>query len=412
MPSERLEWVDRERDMERVKGSTVSFLILATAVASVGCQASAVKGFEARVEGTDAAVGGTDGGVDAGATIDAGPPCPPRSHRGNAGVCITEVVWSRLAGDPPPRDHHGTLVVSQATGRSLVVFGGIDEVNRAPRNDAWIAPIVDGGALGAWQRGPSPRFWQVGHGAVTDGARIYAVSGRTLSPQNKVANTPRVQSALVGPDGILSAWREETPVPGAGRFHVTATRVGRYLFAIGGRTDMGLTVATVARATIGPDGVLSAWETLPDLPAPRTHHAAVAVGDRLMLLAGFNALDWSSDIANYLDALTAPVAADGTIGPWVSQTLPFGTSTHSADIDDGFVYLVGGFDTQLTVIDSVRRARVDATGQLSGWETLTPLPLARAHVHQSPVNEGVIYSVGGNMGSHAATDAVFMGELR
>lgn len=354
--------------------------------------------------------------VDAGAIVDAGldagASCPARSHLGDGGVCVTEVVWSPLPNDPPPRDHHGTLVVSSGAARALVVFGGIDEVRRAPRNDSWVAPIVEGGMLGAWERGPVPAFWQVGHGSASDGARVYAVSGRTVSSQGRLLNTPRVQSALLGPDGKLGAWREETPIPGTGRFHVTATRVGRFLFAIGGRTDTGLTLPDVARATIGPDGVLSAWETLANLPAPRTHHAALAVGDRVLLVAGFDAPSWSGTITNHLDALTATVGPDGTLGPWVAQTMPFGTSTHSADLEDGFVYLVGGFDENLTILSSVRRARVDAQGQLSGWESLTPLPLARAHVHQSPVSEGVIYSVGGNQGNHSATDAVFMGVLR
>jgi hypothetical protein len=130
-----------------------------------------------------------------------------------------------------------------------------------------------------------------------------------------------------------------------------------------------------------------------------------------MLLAGFDAPDWSSTGTSHLDALTAVVGSDGALGPWDRQTLPFGTSTHSADVEDGFVYLVGGFDEQLTVLDLVRRARVDAQGQLSGWETLTPMPLARAHVHQTPVSEGVIYSVGGNTGNHVATDQVLMGTL-
>ncbi|MDX2015904.1 MAG: hypothetical protein SFW67_37265 [Myxococcaceae bacterium] len=92
--------------------------------------------------------------------------------------------------------------------------------------------------------------------------------------------------------------------------------------------------------------------------------------------------------------------------------MPFGTSTHSADVEDGFVFLVGGFDENLSVLSPLRRARVDAQGLLSGWESLTPLPLARAHVHQSPVSQGVISSVGGNRGNHAATDAVFMRVLR
>ena len=394
--------------MRQMRNPGRGLAFLATAVAVVACQLPVAEDFEGD------AFEVADGGAEADAGVeepDAGPGCPPRAHEADGGGCVTEVRWSRLVSGPPARDHHGTLVVTQAGARTLVVFGGIDEANRAPRHDSWAAAIVDGGSLGPWQRGATPRFWQVGHGAVSDGARIYAVSGRTVSAQGRVVNTPRVQSALVGPDGTLGAWREEAPLPGAGSFHVTVTRVGRFLFAIGGRTDTGLTVATVARAAIGDDGVLSAWESLPDLPEPRTHHAAVAVGDRLMLLAGFNAADWTSTGTNHRDALTAVVASDGALGPWARQGLPFGTSTHSADVEDGFVYLVGGFDEQLTVLDLVRRARVDAEGQLSGWETLTPMPLARAHVHQAPVSEGVLYSVGGNTGNHVATDQVLMGAL-
>ncbi|MBL8957852.1 MAG: hypothetical protein JNK82_44165 [Myxococcaceae bacterium] len=301
-------------------------------------------------------------------------------------------------------------MVEHDGGATLLVSGGIDEVQRRARADLWFSRL-ESRTPGPWQAGPAPLLFQVGHGAAVVGSRAYFVSGRTLSPQGMVVNTPRVFSLEVSQAGAPVAWREEAPLGGAGFFHVTATVVGRHLFAIGGREDSGRTVANVSRAHIGDDGRLSPWESLPGLPEPRTHHAALGIGNRLVLVGGFDATSWSSSIVDHRDTLSAEVASDGSLGPWTRTPLPFVVSTHSGVLHQGFVYLAGGFGEGLTLSASVRRARFDSALGLHGWEALQPLPFARAHVHHTPMFDGVIYTFGGNTGNHVAVDSLHFGRL-
>ncbi len=64
--------------------------------------------------------------------------------------------------------------------------------------------------------------------------------------------------------------------------------------------------------------------------------------------------------------------------------------------------------------DKVLRASFDADGKLGSFEVISdPLPTARSHVHQTPVYDGRIYSVGGRVGtSFTSTDQVVVGQLQ
>jgi hypothetical protein len=72
---------------------------------------------------------------------------------------------------------------------------------------------------------------------------------------------------------------------------------------------------------------------------------------------------------------------------------------------------VGGFDGALNLLPNVRRAKVLADGTLGPFEELAPLLFPRAHVHHTPMANGRIFSVGGNIGNHEVTDDVLVGYL-
>ena len=66
-------------------------------------------------------------------------------------------------------------------------------------------------------------------------------------------------------------------------------------------------------------------------------------------------------------------------------------------------------------VDTVRGAPLDAAGVPGAFETFDrPLPLARSHVHQTPVHDGFVYSVGGRVADGnglRSTNRVLVGEL-
>lgn len=339
---------------------------------------------------------------------DAGPQCPAYSHFEDGG-CTTTIEWVQQSSIQEARDHHGTYLFANDGGATLVVINGVDMAQGRAIWDAWSSRIGDEGFLTTWQRVERPLFWAGGSGVDGYGNRIYSVSGQTIG-NNGGENTPRVQSLSMNEDGTTGAWREEKPLSGEGRFHITATRVGRWLFALGGRTITGKAMPEVWSAHIEDDGTLSDWSTARPFPAPRTHHASFAVGDRLYALGGFDATTFTSEPVHYRDLLVATVdQTTGALGEWQSQALPWDISTHSATYANGYVYVVGGFDNQLNLLANVRRAKVSDDGTIGAFEELPGVPVPRAHVHHTPIHAGRLYSVGGNIGGHTTQDVVLMG---
>lgn len=341
---------------------------------------------------------------------DAGPPdsgCAPYTHPSGGG-CAMGLSWQALPAGPPPRDHHVTFLKANAENATLYVSGGLDEHARAVRQDLWYAQLSPSGEFEAWTRGPRPPIVQLGSAVTVSGERAYVVAGRTLKSDGRVADNDVVYSLGLGADGSPGQWRLEQPLPAA-RFHGSAETIDRFIFAIGGiETQPGLASAYVWRAEILADGVLSAWTEVTPLPEGRSHHSSFIHGRTLFVLGGLDGSGVGFPSRTYLDYLWADIAEDGSLSDWTRVSLPFGASTQSAIVLGDRVVLLGGFDEDISVVDTVRAAPITG-GTLGAWETLSPLPFARAHVHHTPSWRGHVYSVGGNVGDHAAVDRVVGG---
>lgn len=344
---------------------------------------------------------------DAGNSLaDAGATCPDFSHPEDGG-CVTGLFWLNAPTGPSARDHHGTALLAGDAGATLLVVNGIDMHTSTARFDSWYARPGADGLFDAWHAGPKPNFFAVGSGVETWDRYLYVISGSTGS-----SNTPRAQSLRLNDDGTPGSWREEPALPSSATFHSTATRVGRWLFVLGGRDSNGVAYANVWRAHIEDDGSLSAWEAARAFPSARTHHASFAYGNRVFVTAGFDNQVGFDDIDSvpYDDVLSATVdEATGELSEWESRPLGFKVTTHSAAVFDGHVFLIGGFDEQFNLLADVRRAKVNDDGTLGAFEHLTPLLKARAHVHNTPIHDGFIYSVGGNVGGHTPINDVIVG---
>lgn len=360
---------------------------------------------------TTAADAGTDV-VDAGVTpdagvVDAGPTCPALSHAEDDG-CVTAIDWAPLANIPSARDHHGTGLVSAGAKTLLVVVNGVDMGRGLAIWDTRWAETLGDGTIAPWVEGPRPPFWAAGSGIATQDNRMYVISGQDGVQKR---NVPGVQVLEADDDGTLG-WREDAPLPGDGSFHLSATIVGRWLFAIGGSSITGKAMANVWVTAIGADGTLAPWAEARALPEPRSHHVSFTAGGRLYVQGGLDAEDFNHQQPGYEDALIATVDPDtGALGEWQRQALPFTRTAHSAVVESDSVILLGGFDADVNLVADVLRAPLLEDGTLGAFEALPPLPLARGHVHQTPMKDGRIYTVGGNVGNHAAQARVFVGTL-
>jgi N-acetylneuraminic acid mutarotase len=195
-------------------------------------------------------------------------------------------------------------------------------------------------------------------------------------------------------DGRIGEWKSGPPLP-AGRFHLSTTYLGGALYAIGGLDDAMVSTKTVYRATLDGDR-LGTWSEATPLPDTRSHHVSFAWHNFLYVIGGVRGNP--NDDATLLllkDILRAEVRADGSLGPWISLgDLDAPLSAGAAAVVDDAVILSGGFEEDL--VATVRRGRLRPDGSLGDWDRLTPLPTARAHMHQTPVWDHTLFAVAGN----------------
>jgi N-acetylneuraminic acid mutarotase len=266
---------------------------------------------------------------------------------------------------------------------------------------AYRAPIRNDGGLGEWEEEEPLPKGRAGSGFALIDNTVIIVSGRTDEGDNA-----EVLLSKIGDDGRLGPWENAPSLP-AGRFHVASLSVGRSVYALGG-LEKGVAVETNFSAVLNSDGVLSEWMPVTAFPKPRSHHAAFTRGIYLFASGGLQGSP-SGKNSYYADVLRAEVteAFAGTIGAWESVSeLPRPVAAHAATVVEDKLYLFGGVENNEKIVEHVRSAWLGGGESIGLWRTEPPLPKARAHVHQVPYHNGVLYSVGGNPnGAEAMVDA-------
>jgi N-acetylneuraminic acid mutarotase len=194
---------------------------------------------------------------------------------GDVGADGTIDAWSATAALPEPRKSHAAF----AAHGFVYAIGGADQANQRAAT-AYVARIVEGGALGAWQEVtplPEPRAQAAG---VYHGGFIYVIGG---DADGKAPRTTVYYAPVDPADGAIGAWREGSQLP-EGRVRATAAADAGHLYLFGGE---GLAeTAQVLHAPIGADGAPGAWQLNTALPVPRSRHASVAAGGYFYVLGG------------------------------------------------------------------------------------------------------------------------------
>lgn len=326
------------------------------------------------------------------------------------------VRWSEGPALAAPRDHHAVFVVPGRGGSWLYAAGGTDY--RQFFDGVVRAPIRPNGALGPWEeagRLPAPLG---GSSIAVAGGFAVLTGGQVATDGNMRAlrRVPDVAVAPIGADGRLGAWRAGPALPVA-RFHHPTVQHGGWVYVVGGQGER-VSEAGVFGARLAADGTLSPWTALTPLPRPRSHHAALVHDGHLYVVGGLDG-DPAGHLAVYTDVLRAPIAPDGTLGEWrIVSRMPHSYATHSAFVHGGAMWVLGGVEDNQRFVNHVWRAPFGANGAVGRWEEVSPaLPLARGHVHETPVVDGRVYSVGGRVvpaaqGGAIVTGAAVVGELR
>lgn len=349
------------------------------------------------------------------ATADAASDAAPDAMPGCAPDCPV-IAWREGPALTRVSDHHTTAVLGDAQGASLYVIGGIetnaqgsiaditDEVQRS-RLDA------DGQPTPFTLHGRLP-FAMAFHGQAIGPRFIHLTAGVRMG-LGGVTGSAAVVALPHGPGEILGeAMLCDEALP-QGVVHPTAERLGDALYVIGGTRQNP--VDEVLLAEIGPDGCPLPFAPSAPLPAPRSHHASAVVDGRIVILGGFG-----PGQAPRTDILASTHGPDGVVDGWeVVGTLDPAPWTASAIVDGDWLWLIGGGEGSgfgASFVGTVRRAPL-IDGLPGPFEAVAaPLPLARSHVHQTPLYDGRIYSVGGRVFledgfSMTSTDRTFVGEL-
>lgn len=341
-----------------------------------------------------------------------GPGDPAGAPVDTTGADLLE--WAEAPALPLPRDHHGIFAVQSASGPYLYVAGGTDY--RGMFDDVSRAGIRADGSLAAWERAgslPSPRAGV--SLVVLDGVAVLT-GGQVTTGEGMqgLRRIPEVHTAAVDEQGRLGPWQPAAPLP-APRFHHPMVTHDGWIYVVGGQGEVEAE-AGVFGARLDESGGISEWVELTPLPRPRSHHAALVLEGHIYLFGGLDGRPGGYQAA-FTDVIRAPINDDGTLGQWqLVSMLPHSYATHSAVLHDGHVWILGGVEDLQRFSDVVLKGRIHATGALGPWETVEPgLPLARGHVHVTPLVAGRVYTAGGRItaasGGPAVTGAVHIGTL-
>lgn len=231
-----------------------------------------------------------------------------------------------------------------------------------------------------------------------------------------------IQSGTFSPS--LINWTTTTPLPqalqGLGAAFVPVEEgetPANYVFVVGGADTLDTATDVVYRSTVQQSGALDAqWAALPALPEARAYHALGAA------TSATAALDTTTTGA-YLYVIggvdTAGVATStvfvghvdlaGEVTGWsTTEPLPVALHSASAALFRGFVYVTGGAGTDDVPVGTTYRAPINEDGTLGTWTELNALPHPMAY--HSFLNFGpYLYLVGGDTAATPAVQATTSG---
>ncbi|MFL5322522.1 MAG: hypothetical protein ACJ790_22875, partial [Myxococcaceae bacterium] len=288
------------------------------------------------------------------------------------------------AGPALPQPMAATAAVSSAG--YLYALGGYS-TGGAKMASAFAAPVLDRGGLGDWRSLPSLPD-RVSGAAAFAGSEWLFVAGGTL-------NDGGVSSALAfAPiDGTLTAQGElgnfRTSFPlNVVRVYSCSVSTADHLYVIGGCSrpsidgtcpDAGDYRDDVEIAALDPDGGLAGpWTISPQRLPHGVHRFGCALVDGNLMVFG------GSTNVTYADVLRAPIAADGSLGPWDAGGAPLPNSIGECEmrVRGRQIFVAGGLapgapDGGAAQTNALRAAPIFPDGTVGSFAAVSTFGLAR-----------------------------------
>ena len=403
-------FMQNHRLLSRRLGASCALAFLALAAGCGGSETTAATATGSSSTSSSTTGSGGSGGAGGGSTgtsTGAGGEafCPTGSHPGALDCEADLKDWTVGPKLAHRRDHHVTFVAQTPAGPFLYVVGGLGSA--ATIKPIERSTIAADGSLSAFSDVAMMPEGLLGCGlAQVD--RSFVIAGGLGDDSNSKTS---VYIGQIADDGGVSFTKG--PDLGASRYHVSLAYSQGFIYAMGGLFQSVVggmptqkVVDTIERAAF--DGkVVSPWEMVAPLPVALTHHASIVYKDAIYVIGG------GSSATALPDILRATVSSAGALGPWENYgSLAKGLASSSVNIFLDQLYVFAGMTTLSGgEVAGVKRAPLDAMGKVGTFADLPPLPLARAHSHQTPLFQGHFYSVGGSK-NHLPQAEVFVGNLQ
>jgi hypothetical protein len=304
-------------------------------------------------------------------------------------------LFALLAVVPDPAWHAASVPAAHADVGTvafngfLYVAGGYDGAGGTA--NTYFAPLGADGSIGAFSTTTALPNATGAIGLAAIDSRLYVAGGNIDVVSFAPINAGGTLGAFIATNGLTRAPYGQGLVASGG-----------FLYAVGGaHLDGAQNVTYFSDTSIGAinasDGTVT-WSSGVALPSSRAYHAVASDGSHLYVAGG---LDAGGPISEVLVSLSGN---GSTTVPWnVTTALPTARLGATAFTSGGFLFVVGGQDSTLNVLDDVLQARINSDGSLGAWIKTTPFPHAR-YLHGGAASNGYGYVVNG-FGADYTADA-------
>jgi uncharacterized repeat protein (TIGR01451 family) len=292
------------------------------------------------------------------------------------------------------------VIIDQCLDR-IYVLGG--KVGGLTSNKVYYAAFLTDGMITGWSSSDMPAMLYSAAGVASQGW-IYLAGG--YDDTYKVY-TNSVYSARPNPyTGRIAGWYLRSTLPTRVANH-SLVACGDYLYLVGGQSVVGgatPTLADVYYARFDPtSGSVGNWVPAESLLTPTAGHAAIIHDGKLYVVGGFTKN--TSGKLGLADVTYGEIdPTNSSIKGWISTSpLPTSLYHHAAIASGDYMYVIGGYDDNAKrPSSSIYRAQIDASGALSDWQKVSQpvVSLPPLQRHGADISgDGSIYVVGGETDS-------------
>lgn len=232
--------------------------------------------------------------------------------------------------------------------------------------------------------------------AVAANGYLYYIGGNDNNSGNTIST---VEYAKINADGTIGTWASTTSLndgSNAPRRQFKAVAMNGFLYVIGGRDASNATKTTAMYAKLNSDGTVGSWKTTTALPSARFGAGTFAYNGYMYVMGGFN-----SSVAQTNTIYYAKVNPDGTLGSWTTNAINIDDSLGNikgTTVANGYVYIPGGYSVAAAgTANDLRHAKLNSDGSVGSWTNQgTWLGGNGDDDFLSYVSNGYLYVVGGD----------------